>query len=185
MRTLVLPAALAICACTATPERERATSQTAHVIDTARTKPPARDSIIKLLSDYGHWFGHNRATVISRLGTPHHIATTVGRSGADTIFVLAYPNASFDLSLRNADQLETLWEIRVWAPLPGMPSVISLGATTQAALLAMIGRPDYAPPVLGDSTVLSYQWFAPYSELVAFYLVRDTVRLVRWRFRIG
>jgi len=75
--------------------------------------------------------------------------------------------------------------IRSWAPAAGFPSVFSIGGTRQSGLIKMLGAADYGPQTVADSTVLSYQWFGPDSELIEFYVVHDTLRLVRWRFRMG
>jgi hypothetical protein len=75
--------------------------------------------------------------------------------------------------------------IRLWGPAVGFPPVVAIGGTTQSDLIATLGAADYGPQTVADSTVLSYQWFGPDSELIEFYVVRDTLRLVRWRFRMG
>ena len=138
---------------------------------------------MKLLRDYGRWFGDDRATVISRLGVPPHIATRTATNGIDTLFLLEYPNASFLVSRGTADQIEILPDIRARGPLPGLPPVISLGLTTRSTLLTILGSPDYTK-VLTDSTVLSYQ-LPNVTDLIEFYIVRDTVRVLRWRFYMG
>jgi hypothetical protein len=150
-----------------------------------RYNPPARDSILILLSEYGHSFGDNRASVVSRLGTPDSTVSEPVSSGADTVLVLWYPYASFHITRRNADQLEMLMAIRAWRQKPELPSVVSFGTTTRAQLEGTLGPPDFIPQITGDSTALSYQWFGPDSELIELTLVNDTLRLVRWRFRMG
>jgi len=46
-----------------------------------------------------------------------------------------------------------------------------------------LGPPNYTK-VLSDSAVLSYQ-LPSVTDLIEFYLVRDTVRVLRWRFYMG
>ena len=183
MRLVVLAVAVAICSCSRTSEREPSASRTPDVSGNTRTEPPTRDSALKLLRDYGRWFGDDRATVISRLGAPPHIATRTATNGIDTLFLLEYPNASFLVSRGTADQIEILPDIRARGPLPGLPPVISLGLTTRSTLLTILGSPDYTK-VLTDSTVLSYQ-LPNVTDLIEFYIVRDTVRVLRWRFYMG
>ncbi len=146
-------------------------------------QPAPRDSILKLLHDYGRRFGDNGATVTSRLGAPRHIATRTATHGIDTRFLLAYPSASFLVSRETADKREILPDIRVWGPLPGLPPVISFGLTTGLHLLTIRGPPNYTK-ALSDSTVLSYQ-LPSATDLIEFYMVRDTVRVLRWRFYMG
>jgi len=147
--------------------------------------PPTRDSVLKLLEDYGHWFGDDRATVISRLGAPQHVVASATLNGIDTTFVLTYPAASFELWRRPADQIESLDEIRAWGLLPGLPRVISLGLTTRSDLLAKLGPSDYNAQAVADSTILSYALPSTPTALIEFYVVRDTLRLLRWRHRMG
>jgi len=52
--------------------------------------------------------------------------------------------------------------------------------TTRSHLLTILGPPNYTK-VLSDSTVLSYQ-LPSATDLIEFYMVRDTVRVLRWRF---
>ena len=87
------------------------------------------------------------------------------------------------VSRGTADQIEILPDIRARGPLPGLPPVISLGLATRSTLLTILGSPDYTK-VLADSTVLSYQ-LPNVTDLIEFYIVRDTVRVLRWRFYMG
>lgn len=146
--------------------------------------PPARDSVLKALEDYGLWFGDDRATVISRLGAPDRIEATASQTPGDSIFALRYAAASFELS-RGADHIEMLHEIRAWGPLPDLSKVVSLGATTRSDLLAKLGLSDYRSQTLADSSILSYALPERPTDLIEFYIVRDTLRLLRWRYRMG
>jgi hypothetical protein len=198
-RVLVLLSALALCACARTSEREGSASRTAHVPDATpglpstpnSTEVSARDSVLKLLDDYGRSFGEDRASVISRLGTPHHVATRVALDGtrmalggADSTIVLRYLYASFELSLPKADYPETLWTIRVWGRLPGLPPMISFGSTTRSDVTTMLGPPDYSD-MIADSTVLSYGSPKAATDLINLYMVRDTLRVLEWAYRVG
>jgi len=166
-------------------ERDLFGKRTAPRTWSSRYNPPTRDSVLASLSNYGHSFGDERASVVRRLGSPQRVETRVAASGADSVFVLVYRGASFGGSVRNSDRLEMLSTIRLWAPAAGFPSVFSIGGTSQSSLIKMLGAADYGPQTVADSTVLSYQWFGPDSELIEFYVVHDTLRLVRWRFRMG
>ena len=158
-----------------------------------RYNPARRDSVLTALSEYGQWFGDDRATVTSRFGPPIRVTTQQTRSRAyryhpaaslsraDTFFVLEYANASFEVTVANADSLEMLWTIRVWGPVSKFPDVVSCGATTRAELVAMLGAADYTPDLVADTTVLSYQ----HGDIIEFHIVDDTLRLVAWRFRMG
>ena len=117
---------------------------------------------------------------MSRLGSPRHVAARTATNGIDTLFLLEYPSASFLVSRETADQREILPDIRLWGPLSGLPPVITFGLTTGSHLLTILGPPNYTK-VLSDSTVLSYQ-LPSATDLIEFYMVRDTVRVLRWRF---
>jgi len=192
--TLVLAAALAFGACSPTPRREGSPSQASRTTDTTvrvlatpnAPKPLPRDSILQLLDDYGRSFGDERATVISRLGTPTRVTTRLIK-GIDTLFLLQYPTASLSVRVWTAEQVEELDEIRVWGPLPGLPPVISLGVTTRPQLLAMLGNPDYrSSEVLVDTIPLVYDLGDPdFTVLLTLYVVGDTVRVLKWQFRMG
>jgi len=192
--TLVLAAALALGGCRPPSPREGAASEVAQVADTLleRSSMPVtmqglpRDSILQLLDDYGRSFGDERATVISRLGTPTRVTTRLIK-GIDTLFLLQYPTASLSVRVWTAEQVEELDEIRVWGPLPGLPPVISLGVTTRPQLLAMLGNPDYrSSEVLVDTIPLVYDLGDPdFTVLLTLYVVGDTVRVLKWQFRMG
>jgi hypothetical protein len=160
---------------------EGTASQTAVVGET----PSPRDSVLSALSRYGHGFGDSRATVQSRLGAPRHVDTIVATNGTDTLYLLEYAGASFLVHRWTAAKREILPEIRIWESQPDMASVPRLGQTTRAALVAMVGASNYRVSTAADSTVLKYQWFGPDSELIEFYFVQDTLRLIRLRFYMG
>ncbi|HLB35324.1 MAG TPA: hypothetical protein VJL31_02005 [Gemmatimonadales bacterium] len=103
------------------------------------------------------------------------------------MFLLQYPTASFSVLRWTADEFEGMSEIRVGGPLTGLPPIVSPGLTTRSQVLIMLGPSDYRPhpsEVLADSTVLIYQ-LPSGTDLIALYVVRDTVRVLRWRFRMG
>ncbi len=180
-RALILAVALALNACNQSAPRSASASRASVLADTPQRAP--RDSILKLLHEYARGFGDDRATVISRLGAPRHVATRTATNGIDTLFLLEYPSASFLVSRESADHREILPDIRAWGPLPGLPPVITFGLTTRSHLLTILGPPNYTK-VLSDSTVLSYQ-LPSATDLIEFYMVRDTVRVLRWRFYMG
>jgi len=142
-------------------------------------------SILHLLSDYGYSFGEERATVVARLGPPNSVTTGPGVFGADTTFTLTYPEAVVQLAYWNADQHELMVGIRIWGALRDLPPVVLPGVTTRSDLLDMLGPPDYGPRAVADTTVWTYDGGGWATELLAFYTVRDTVRVIRWRFRMG
>lgn len=151
----------------------------------SRPDASSQDSLLKLLYEFGQGFGDDRATVISRLGAPQRVGMKATVQGIDSIFVLEYPGASFEGVRWTAGQHEMLFEIRVRGPLPGLPPAPTIGATTRAQLVTMLGSPD-SKDVRGDSTFLAYQLPNPdRSDLLEFSIVRDTVRVARWRFRMG
>jgi hypothetical protein len=188
--TIVL--ALAGGACRAGPARDGTTSRSAEATDTAlrhaspgdTIAPDKRDSLLKVLDVYGRGFGDDRATVIARMGRALHESATL--EGIDTLIRFTYPSASFIFTRSTAHRVDNLDEIRVWGPLPGWPRVIALGATTQSQLLAALGTPQDRIDTKGDSTVLPYELIDPdFTVVFECYVVHDTVRVVRWRFRMG
>jgi hypothetical protein len=144
----------------------------------------SQDSILKLLDAYGRGFGDDRATVISRRGPPRHVTSRPASNGSDSVFVLEYPGASFQLVRWMDVQREVMSSIRVWGQLSGLPPVVSLGSTTRSELLSRVGPPDYSQ-VAGDSTILSYNPPEIATDFIEFYVVRDTLRLLRWAYRVG
>jgi hypothetical protein len=184
--------AVALSACRPNGAGERARAPNARAADTVlelpaipdTAEPEARVSILKALHRFGRGFGDDRTTVISRLGAPSHVVTRPATNGVDTLYLLAYPDASFLVSRTTADQSEILPDIRVWGRLPGLPPDIHPGLTTRSQLLRLLGPPDYTS-ALADSTVLSYQMVPDVTDLIEFYVVNERVRILRWRFYMG
>jgi hypothetical protein len=190
-RTLGLAALVAFCACSPTAHRHGSALRSSHDTETTgglRATPHVPEageqgSVLKLLDDYGRRFGDDRATTISRLGTPNRVRTQATSNGIDTIFVLEYRGASFEFVRRTANHRDYLMEFRVWEQLPGLPPAISLGSTTRSNVVTMLGPPQYSA-MIADSAVISYE--APGGpDLIEVYVVRDTVRVLRWRYRMG
>ena len=146
--------------------------------------PSTRHSVLRLLSDYSYSFGEERATVVALLGPPDSVTTGPG-FGADTTFTLTYPDAVFQLRHWNADHVGWMVSIRMWGALPDLPPVVFPGVTTRADLVDMLGSPWYRPRAVADTTIWTYDGGGWAQALISFYMVRDTVRVIRWRFHMG
>ncbi len=204
MRTSLVSLLVAT-ACSGEPPRDATMHQVQArpVAADEQSRPTGRDSLLKMLSDYGNSFGDDRAGITARMGPPvgvrvfdakrstYRYHPVVPLSGADSLVVLDYPTASFEMTPPNSDAPEeVLWTVRIWGVLPGLPPVIVPGQTTRSQLLALFGDPDHAPafelPPDNDSSVVIYESpFGRFTELIGFFVVRDTVRLIRWQFRVG
>jgi len=184
VRRLILVLLAASAACSPTADRQTSRPRDVSITDTAAGVSPPPKPVLATLSRFANSFADDRRTIIARLGAPGRTTTRTLRVPADTAFTLSYPDASFDV-VRYADGIEMLMEVRIWGALSGLPPSIALGATTRSELVTLVGTPSYKERVLADTTALVYQWFGSYSELGEFYLVADTVRLIRWRFRMG
>ncbi len=147
--------------------------------------PQTPGSILPLLSAYGYSLGEERVTVVARLGPPDSVTAGPGIFGADTTFALWYPEAVVQVAHWNADEHELMGGIRVWGTLPDLPAVVLPGVTTRSDLRAWLGRPRYKPQAVADTTVWTYSGGGWATELISFYMVRDTVRVIFLQFRMG
>jgi hypothetical protein len=121
---------------------------------------------------------------MSRMG--HPLRTTPRLLGnGDTMIDLEYAGATFTVWRGTVPLAENLLEVRVWRPMPGLHPVV-LGATSIAQVRSLLGPTYYKEQLEADSTIASYDLPThDFTSLIQFYAVRDTVRLIRWRFRVG
>ena len=146
--------------------------------------PRARDSLLQALFDYGLAFGETRAALMAGLGAPAsaHTSTTEDPYTAttDTLFELRYPGLRFRLLFVSGDGREFLTNVELVGTDRELPAGIRCQVTTRATLARLLGKPDHAH-VLGDTVVISYpRPTIGAEEYTQFYVVRDTVRQVRW-----
>jgi len=82
-----------------------------------------------------------------------------------------------------------MYEMRVWGLLTGLPDLLALGGTTRSQLIGLLGTSQYKPydvNALADTAVFIYDLRDPeFTVLLECYLVADTLRVLRWRFRMG
>ena len=196
MQALFWVAVLFLCACSPQPNRDAPVTDSSPPPDTAPAAasdrignvdslPRTPGSILPLLSAYGYSLGEERVTVVARLGPPDSVTAGPGIFGADTTFALWYPEAVVQVAHWNADEHELMGGIRVWGTLPDLPPVVSPGVTTRSNLRAWLGRPHYKPRAVADTTVWTYDGGGWATELIRFYMVRDTVRVIFLQFRMG
>jgi hypothetical protein len=197
VRAVVVSTALALCGCSPDSQEQRLESRTSQSSDSRRAsavpetaprgavpEPTTEDSVLKGLDRYGRTFGDDQASVVARMGPPRGVTVRAASNGIDSLFAFEYPGASFLLWRRTADRLERLLSFRVWGQLPGLPAVVSLGTTTRADILTKLGPPDFSD-VVADSTILSYPTPDIPTDFLDFYIVRDTLRVLKWAYRVG
>ena len=196
MRALFWVAVLFLCACSPPSERDAPVTDSSSLPEAAPAAASDRignidsllqapGSILPLLSAYGYSLGEERVTVVARLGPPDSVTAGPGIFGADTTFALWYPEAVVQVAHWNADEHELMGGIRVWGTLPDLPAVVLPGVTTRSDLRASLGRPRYEPRAVADTTVWTYDGGGWATELIRFYMVRDTVRVIFLQFRMG
>jgi len=151
---------------------------------TPSANPATEDSLVLALFDYGLAFGETRAAIAGALGAPTHTASRTTENPytptTDSLFDLAYPGLRFWLMRLGADGRELLGNVELTAAERVLPGGVRCGSTSRETLTRLLGEPRRVD-VLGDTLVMSYpRPIADAEEFVQLYVVRDTVRMVRW-----
>lgn len=144
------------------------------------------DAAVGELYDAGLLFGQTREAVSRRLGRPDSSSVTPSpnrhdTTATDTVRYLRYGRLAYIFLQPAGAQHEFLLEVESAAP--GRPDLrpLAIGRSTAAAVRARLGeagRTDTAADTLAF-------WYTKPGEsaddMVGLFLVRDTLRLVRWQ----
>lgn len=169
---------------TASPARP----QQAELPDHDSPNRSAFDSALISIHKLGRSFGETRSGIRRRLGAPLYSSAEVSRSryspGMDSVIRWSYSGRSFSIIRVAFDTREFLLKTEITDPHERLPAGIRIGQSTRREIVAAFGSAD-AEKTVADTLVLSITPPSQvYEDVVDFYLVRGTLRKIRWFFYV-
>lgn len=146
------------------------------------------DSVLVAIHKFGSRFGETRRAIRQALGAPSHRSAEVSHSryaaGMDSIIKWSYPGRSFSIRRVAFDTREFLLKTEITNRHERLPAGIRIGQSTKPEIIAAFGA-ENTEETDADTVILS---FSPpsqfYEDVIDFYLVRGTLRKIRWWFYV-
>jgi hypothetical protein len=146
------------------------------------------DSALVAVHKFGSRFGETRGAIRQALGAPPHRSAEVPHSryaaGMDSVIKWSYPGRSFSIIRVAFDTREFLLKTEITDRQERLPARIRIGQSTKREIITAFGATNTEETV-ADTLILS---FSPpwqfYEDTIDFYLVRGTLRKIRWFFYV-
>ena len=146
----------------------------------------ARDSVTLRLYRFATGFGDSRLELRKTLGLPSAIEVVARRNQytgmTDSLVTWDYSGLKFVLHWQARDSTEFLSSAELRNATKHVGYGIEIGSTTRRELTSLLEKPDYLW-FLGDTVIYSYRCPLPCigpDATTDFWLVSDTLRLIRW-----